>query len=210
MNKRTREGAGWSAAFVLLALTLPTSAVAVDGKAMYDTTCIACHGAAAQGMIPGVPDLRQGGRLAQSDAQLVANILNGFQTPGSPMAMPPKGGNPSLTAEAAQALVEYLRTLTATPSPSPANKGAPAAEPAALPSSAPAPGVSPTASDSEVAAFTRGAQVWANTCARCHAMRDPKSESDQHWKVVVTHMRLRAGIPGQQARDIASFLQGSN
>jgi len=59
-------------------------------------------------------------------------------------------------------------------------------------------------------AFARGAQAWANNCARCHAMRDPKEMTDLQWKVVTTHMRLRAGIDGQQARDIAIFLQGSN
>lgn len=208
MNTRTRV-AGWGAALVLANLTLPATALAADGKALYETTCIACHGAAAQGVIPGVPDLRQGGRLAQSDAQLVANILNGFQTPGSPMAMPPKGGNPSLTVEAAQALVDYLRTLAATPT-APAAVSAPAAEPGTAPPSATAPAVPPTTSDAQVAAFARGAQAWADTCARCHAMRDPKSETDPHWEVVVTHMRLRAGIPGEQARDIARFLQGSN
>lgn len=87
------------------------TAVATQGKALYEATCIACHGPKAQGAIPGVPDLAQGGRLAKSDAELSASILNGFQTKGSPMAMPPKGGNPSLTAEDAKALVLYLRTL---------------------------------------------------------------------------------------------------
>jgi len=87
-------------------------ASAADGKALYATTCIACHGPKAKGAIPGVPDLAKGGRLAKSDADLSASILNGFQTKGSPMAMPPKGGNPNLTAEDAKALVLYLRTLT--------------------------------------------------------------------------------------------------
>lgn len=41
-------------------------------------------------------------------------------------------------------------------------------------------------------------------------MRDPKSKTDAQWQVVVTHMRLRAGLEGQQARDILTFLQGSN
>jgi cytochrome c5 len=99
------------AAFLLLGVQQAASAV--DGKALYATTCIACHGPKAQGAIPGVPDLAKGGRLAKSDAELSASILNGFQTKGSPMAMPPKGGNPSLTAEDAKTLVLFLRTLTA-------------------------------------------------------------------------------------------------
>lgn len=87
---------------------------AADGKALYATSCIACHGPKAQGAIPGVPNLAKNKRLAQPDAVLVANILNGFQTKGSPMAMPPKGGNPNLTPADAQALVIYMRTLVGT------------------------------------------------------------------------------------------------
>ncbi len=100
----------------VLALVLSSAtaqeAIAADAKAIYETTCIACHGAKAQGAIPGVPDLAKDGRLKKSDAELTANILNGYQSKGSAMAMPPKGGNPSLTAEDAQLLVAYLRTLT--------------------------------------------------------------------------------------------------
>lgn len=87
------------------------TAEAVEGKVLYETTCIACHGPKAQGAIPGVPNLAQGGSLAKPDAELAANILNGFQSKGSPMAMPAKGGNPNLTAADAQALVVYLRAL---------------------------------------------------------------------------------------------------
>lgn len=88
-------------------------ATPANGKALYEGTCIACHGAAAQGAIPGVPDLGKDGRLSKPDAELVDNIMKGYQTKGSPMAMPPKGGNANLTAEDAKALVAYLRTLTA-------------------------------------------------------------------------------------------------
>ena len=60
------------------------------------------------------------------------------------------------------------------------------------------------------AAFARGAKAWAEQCARCHNMRDPKELRDDQWKPVVTHMRIRAGLTGQDARDILIFLQGSN
>lgn len=62
----------------------------------------------------------------------------------------------------------------------------------------------------DMAAFARGARAWADNCSRCHNMRDPKELSDRQWKVVTTHMRLRAGLDGQQVRDITIFLQGSN
>lgn len=95
----------------LLLLDTSHTAFAAEGKALYEATCIACHGPKAQGAIPGVPDLGKSKRLAQPDAVLVANILDGFQTKGSPLAMPPKGGNPNLTAADAKALVAYMRTL---------------------------------------------------------------------------------------------------
>jgi len=135
----------------------------------------------------------------------VTNILNGVQTPGSPMAMPAKGGNPALTAEDAQAIVTYLRSTAAAPS---AGKGTPTS-PLAASSPAPSDGVL-SMGTAQTNAFARGAQAWADTCARCHAMRDPKTESDRNWQVVVTHMRLRAGLDGAHADDILAFLQGSN
>ena len=58
--------------------------------------------------------------------------------------------------------------------------------------------------------FSRGAQAWANNCARCHNMRDPKELRDDQWRAAVSHMRVRAGLTGQEARDILVFLQGSN
>ncbi len=58
--------------------------------------------------------------------------------------------------------------------------------------------------------MTRGAELWAENCNRCHNMRDPKEFDDAKWKVIVTHMRVRAGLTGQDARDILSFIQASN
>ena len=60
------------------------------------------------------------------------------------------------------------------------------------------------------AAFARGARAWAGQCARCHNMRDPRELRDDQWRAVVTHMRVRAGLTGEQARDILRFLQESN
>jgi len=56
----------------------------------------------------------------------------------------------------------------------------------------------------------RGAGLWSQNCARCHNMRDPKEFRDDLWKPIVTHMRIRAGLTGQDTRDILVFLQASN
>ncbi|EDY83317.1 hypothetical protein VDG1235_2943 [Verrucomicrobiia bacterium DG1235] len=58
--------------------------------------------------------------------------------------------------------------------------------------------------------FAKGASIWANTCVRCHNMRDPKELDDFQWKATLSHMRIRAGLTGQDARDVLAFLQQSN
>jgi len=68
----------------------------------------------------------------------------------------------------------------------------------------------PVAPQSDPMQFARGAQTWANNCARCHNMRNPKELRDDQWRGVVAHMRVRGGLTGGEARDVLAFLQGSN
>ena len=63
-----------------------------------------------RGTIPGVPDFtRKNSSLNKADAILIKHIWEGYHSPGSPMAMPPKGGNPSLTQEDIRKLLVYMR-----------------------------------------------------------------------------------------------------
>ena len=55
-----------------------------------------------------------------------------------------------------------------------------------------------------------GAKIWANNCSRCHNMRDPQDLRDDQWITTAFHMRVRAGLTGQQTRDIMEFLQTAN
>ncbi|HUW28068.1 MAG TPA: c-type cytochrome [Sulfuriferula sp.] len=93
-----------------LLIAMP-QAFAADGKALFDSNCVSCHGDHAQGAFPGVPNLITSGRLEKPDAVLIGHIMNGFQSSDSPMAMPPKGGDSSLTADDAKALLVYLRGI---------------------------------------------------------------------------------------------------
>ena len=87
-----------------------TVGVSLTGKQIYDQTCIACHGEEGAGGMPGVPDFTVAdGPLSKSDDTLAKSILNGFRSPGSPLAMPAKGGNPNLTDSDVDTVLGYLR-----------------------------------------------------------------------------------------------------
>lgn len=86
-------------------------ASSLSGKEIYQQTCVACHGPDGKGVFAGVPDFTDPqGRLSKSDEELLRNVQNGFQSPGSPMAMPPRGGNSALTGGDLRNVIKYLRS----------------------------------------------------------------------------------------------------
>ncbi len=101
--------------WIICALALGASqanrALADDpGATVYKTTCVTCHGANGKGLLPGMPDFtKKDGVLSASDVVLLKRITEGYQSANSPMAMPPKGGNPSLTDEQIRLVLSYLR-----------------------------------------------------------------------------------------------------
>ncbi len=94
----------------LLIAAAATSVHAMTGKEVYEKTCIACHGADGKGAVPGAANFTDpNGRLSKPDDVLLQHIINGYQTPGSPMAMPAKGGNPTITDDEAKSTLKYIR-----------------------------------------------------------------------------------------------------
>ena len=57
--------------------------------------------------------------------------------------------------------------------------------------------------------FNRGAEAWAENCARCHNFRGAKEFTADQWPLIMMHMRIQAQLAGQTARDILVFLAGS-
>lgn len=80
------------------------------GQKVYLENCAGCHGDDGRGTMPAVPDFTDPhGPLAKQDKSLLDNITNGMRSSGSPLPMPAKGGNPSLTAADIKAVLAYMR-----------------------------------------------------------------------------------------------------
>jgi hypothetical protein len=85
-------------------------------------------------------------------------------------------------------------------------------------SEAPAPATPSAASAEPAPAFAligpppqrSGVELWSDNCARCHNSRPPEEFSPAQWEAIVHHMRLRANLTGEEAREIVKFLQASS
>lgn len=79
------------------------------GREVYSKTCIACHGPNGKGAVEGVPDFTAAdSRLFKADEVLLADVINGFQSEGSTLSMPPRGGNPGLTDQDLADAIAYM------------------------------------------------------------------------------------------------------
>ncbi|MBK8066284.1 MAG: cytochrome c5 family protein [Rhodanobacteraceae bacterium] len=95
------------------AAATPAPAVAaVDGEAVYQKACIACHGTGVAGA-PKLGDAADWGpRVAQGEALLFEHATKGFT--GKKGMMPPKGGFMALSDDEIHAAIAYM---TAAPAP---------------------------------------------------------------------------------------------
>lgn len=125
MRKRLVLALGALATFALVAIALGLSSASsagsavspgatanqnaagvTEGKKLFGNTCAGCHGVDASGGMG--PSLKSNTFVrSNSESDLVAFVTKG--RPGT--AMPPKGGNSSLTTEDLEAIVAYLKSL---------------------------------------------------------------------------------------------------
>lgn len=89
---------------------------AANGETLYLNTCAACHGADALG-IEGLGKQLAGSDFvaSTSEADLYTLIVEGRASDHpdniTGVAMPPKGGNPSLSDESVADIIAYLKSL---------------------------------------------------------------------------------------------------
>ena len=84
----------------------------ISGENIYKNNCMACHGADGKGGFSGVPDFTgPNSRLSKNNSELLSNIINGFQSKGSLMPMPPRGGNNQLSDVDLNAALIYIKTI---------------------------------------------------------------------------------------------------
>jgi cytochrome c5 len=80
---------------------------ASKGKAVYESTCVVCHGAGVAGA-PKVGDKAMWSpRIAEGIDTLVKHAIEGYHGPDGNF-MPPKGGNPALTDEQVTNAVHWI------------------------------------------------------------------------------------------------------
>ena len=79
---------------------------ATDGKSVYESACVACHGAGLAGAPKFGDKAAWAARIAQGTATLEQHAIAGYQ--GSAGFMPAKGGRMDLSDDAVKAAVGYM------------------------------------------------------------------------------------------------------
>lgn len=92
---------------IALALTAKANESST-GEQIYMRGCIACHGADGSGAMPGIqPFSGELSPLRKPDKELIDSILNGVD--GKAGAMPPKGGDDTISESDARSVLLFLR-----------------------------------------------------------------------------------------------------
>lgn len=68
----------------------------------------------------------------------------------------------------------------------------------------------PAAKATKAVAEKGGAELWSETCSRCHNLRSPSSYGPNQWEVAVYDMRVRANLTGDEQRKILAFLKAAS
>ncbi len=86
----------------VVSAAVPTAHAAMSGKAVYQGTCVACHGSGLMNAPKFGSMADWGPRIKQGKPTLYKHALEGYK------AMPPKGGNTSLSDAEIKAAIDYM------------------------------------------------------------------------------------------------------
>lgn len=64
--------------------------------------------------------------------------------------------------------------------------------------------------DDEFKIEKSGAQLWGETCNRCHIAPSPADYNDTDWETISLHMRVRANLTENESQKIEEFLKSAN
>ncbi len=93
-----------------------TAGNAAEGRKVFSTTCITCHGPTGQGMPNLAPSLVGSQFIGSANDAAVANVIRSGRPLGDPnnksgKVMPARGGNPFLTEEQVLHLAAFVRAI---------------------------------------------------------------------------------------------------
>ena len=155
-----------------LAESSAQTAEAVSGESVYQSLCVACHGAGVAGAPKVGDDAAWEPRIAKGIEVLYESSINGIGT------MPAKGGNASLSDEAVKAAVDFML-----------GRETSAAQPAEAQGGDTAAAADAQSGDTVAAAATsnpaEGQKTYDAACAVCHAQGvagAPKPGDAEVWK----------------------------
>ena len=170
------------------------------GQQVFESTCTACHTAGVAGA-PKIGNHEAWAPFIKTGyEEMVKNAIHGIK------AMPPKGGNPSLSDYEVARAVAYMANKSGASfkEPPPPASGKPAAAPAAAPAPAPAapaaaptpaaaapaaaaqpaPAAAPAAPAAQKVDLAEGEKLYKSVCFACHAagvMGAPKFGDKASW-----------------------------
>lgn len=89
------------------------------GKAKFGTLCATCHGLLGTGMTDLGKDLTRSEFVRDKNDDELLEFIKVGRLPGDPLsagkaAMPPKGGDPSLTDDQMRDIIAYVRSIQKT------------------------------------------------------------------------------------------------
>lgn len=157
-----------------------------SGEEVYNSACVACHAAGVAGAPKLDDEAAWKPRVEKGLDTLVSHAINGFN------AMPPKGGNPSLSDAEVERAVEYMLAQTGfeVPGAGAAEAGAPQSGAAAEAAQATAQETQPASGEQMVAQAEQGdaaagKKVYNSSCVACHAAGvagAPKLDDKAAWQ----------------------------